>query len=67
MEGKAAQQGTAPDPVLGLLMIVIGGVLLSDKLNVLKLMELMEYWPVFLVGGGIAVLLEQYDRRCGGL
>jgi hypothetical protein len=61
------REGTAPDPVLALLMIVVGCVLLSDKLNVSKLMELAQYWPVFLVGGGIAILLQYYDSRCGGL
>lgn len=29
----------------------------------LMLMDLLQYWPVLLIGAGIAVLLEHWERR----
>jgi hypothetical protein len=45
------------------LVVLALAVLLSDRLNGLNLLQLARYWPVFLIGGAIAALLDNRDRR----
>lgn len=60
------KQRSGLDPIVGIAMVVAGVVLLSDKLNIPNLLKLMEYWPVFLIFGGVAVLLESQQGRLRG-
>lgn len=52
-------QALAPGAILGVLMILIGMVLVLDKLNFLQ--QVTQFWPVVLIGGGMALLLEHFD------
>jgi hypothetical protein len=44
-------------------MILIGLVVLVDKLNVSAPLRLLEFWPVLLMGGGMSLVLEHFDDR----
>jgi len=44
---------------LGLLLIVIGGLLLLDSLNLIEGIGIRELWPVILIAIGVAII---YDR-----
>lgn len=44
--------------LLGAMLVVMGAVLLLDKLNITVLDELLRYWPLALIGLGVAMLLE---------
>lgn len=51
-------------PLLAAALVVLGlAVLLSGRLNDWNLLQLARYWPVFLIGGAIAALLDNRDRR----
>ncbi len=56
--------GALVQPLLAAaLVVLVLAVLLSDRLNGLNLLQLARYWPVFLIGGAIAALLDNRDRR----
>ncbi|MGH9659227.1 MAG: LiaI-LiaF-like domain-containing protein [Bryobacteraceae bacterium] len=51
-------------------LIVIGGVFLLDTLDMLRLRELLRFWPVLLIALGVAMLYsrltgESQDREAG--
>jgi len=47
---------------IGVVMIVIGTVLLLDKLGVLSFYEVLRLWPLALIGLGISMLLDGRGR-----
>ena len=49
-----------PDAILAVLLMLIGTLILFDKLNLLH--SLARFWPIALIGGGIALLLQRYDN-----
>ncbi len=61
---RSGAGGALVQPLLAAALVVLGlAVLLSDRLNDLNLLQLARYWPVFLIGGAIAALLDGRDRR----
>ncbi len=51
-------ESISAETMLGAILMIIGGVLLLDKLNLVEFQELARYWPVSLIGVGIYQLLE---------
>jgi len=49
-----------PEAIVGMLLAVIGAMLLFDRLNILH--SVTRFWPVAIIGAGIALLLEQFDN-----
>lgn len=45
---------------LGIILMVVGGVLLLDRLVYISLRQ---WWPLLLIGGGVALLLQGEHRR----
>jgi len=50
----------SPEAIVGVLLTAIGGILLLDKLDMLH--SLTRFWPIAIMGAGIALLLEQFDN-----
>lgn len=51
-------------PLLAAALVVLAlALLFSDRLSELNLLQLAHYWPVCLIGGAIAALLDSRDRR----
>ncbi len=48
--------------LLGAVLVLIGTVLLLDKLDFIELHDLMKLWPVSLIGVGIYQLLEHNQK-----
>jgi len=48
--------------LLGSVLVLIGAVLLLDKLDLMDLRELTKLWPVTLIGFGIYQLLEHNQK-----
>jgi len=48
--------------LLGAILVLIGIVLLLDKLDVMQLRDLVKLWPVTLIGVGIYQLLEHNQK-----
>ena len=48
--------------LLGAILVLIGGVLLLDKLDLVELRDLAKLWPVSLIGVGIYQLLEHNEK-----
>ena len=48
--------------LLGAILVLVGTVLLLDKLNFIELHDLMKLWPVSLIGVGIYQLLEHNQK-----
>jgi hypothetical protein len=48
--------------LLGSVLVLIGAVLLLDKLDLMSLGELTKLWPVTLIGFGIYQLLEHNQK-----
>ena len=46
--------------VIGVLLVVVGSLLLFDKLNILH--DLFELWPAALIAIGVAKLLEDGEK-----
>ncbi len=51
-------ESISSESMLGAILMVIGAVLLLDKLNLVEFQELAKFWPVSLIGVGIYQLLE---------
>ena len=60
MTGQNPQPLT-PAVILGAVLMMIGAVLIFDKLNIAALHQVVRFWPVLLLGGGVALLLEHFD------
>ncbi len=48
--------------LLGAILVLIGTVLLLDKLDLVELREITKLWPVTLIGVGIYELLEHNQK-----
>ena len=48
--------------MLGAILVLIGAVLLLDKLDLMELRDLAKLWPVSLIGVGIYQLLEHNQK-----
>jgi hypothetical protein len=48
--------------LLGAILVLIGAVLLLDKLDLVELREITKLWPVSLIGVGIYQLLEHNQK-----
>ena len=48
--------------LLGAILVLIGGVLLLDKLDLVELRDVARLWPVSLIGVGIYQLLEHNQK-----
>ncbi len=53
----------APDVVLGGVLLLIGSLLFFDKLNLVTIGQILSYWPIGLIGGGTALLVQHFDGR----
>jgi hypothetical protein len=56
------KSGVSTEVLLGAILVLIGGVLLLDKLNLVEFRELTKLWPVSLIGIGIYQLLEHNEK-----
>jgi hypothetical protein len=56
---------------LGLLLMVLGALLLADQLDLLHIRGVWNYWPLLLIGLGVARIVRPDDRdkdgRWGGV
>jgi hypothetical protein len=59
---KENKQGVSTEVLLGAILVLIGGVLLLDKLNLVEFREVAKLWPVSLIGVGIYQLLEHKEK-----
>ncbi len=51
-----------PEAIVGAVLVVLGGALLLDRLDLVHPIALLaKYWPASLIGAGIASLLN-YNR-----
>ncbi len=50
----------SPEAVVGVLLTAIGAMMLLDRLDILHSVE--RFWPIAIIGAGIALLLEQFDN-----
>jgi hypothetical protein len=48
--------------LLGAILVLIGTVLLLDKLDLVEFREVVKLWPVSLIGVGIYQLLEHNEK-----
>jgi hypothetical protein len=55
-------QAVSTEVLLGAILVLIGTVLLLDKLNLIELRDLTKLWPVSLIGVGIYQLLEHNQK-----
>ncbi len=51
------------DPIIGLAAVIAGLALLPDTLSRVNLMSVLQLWPIFLVGVGLAILLDGGRRH----
>lgn len=49
--------------VFGIVLVVLGSVLLMDKLNVLDASEVLRLWPLALIGIGAHQLIRGAERQ----
>jgi hypothetical protein len=60
---ESRPQPLAPQGVIGVIMVLIGVVLVFDRMNLLPVRQIVQYWPFLLAGGGIWMLLDRYDNQ----
>jgi cell wall-active antibiotic response 4TMS protein YvqF len=48
--------------LLGAILVLIGAVLLLDRLDLVELRDMAKLWPVSLIGVGIYQLLEHNEK-----
>jgi hypothetical protein len=48
--------------LLGAILVLVGTVLLLDKLDLVEFREVVKLWPVSLIGVGIYQLLEHNEK-----
>ena len=51
--------GVSSEVLLAAILVLIGTVLLLDKLDLVELRDVVKLWPVSLIGVGIYQLLER--------
>jgi hypothetical protein len=59
---ERSKSAVTAETVLGGVLVVMGIVLLLDKLDILAIRELVKLWPVSLIGVGIYQLLEYKEK-----
>lgn len=52
------KEPVSTEVLLGAILVLIGSVLLLDKLDLVELRDVARLWPVSLIGVGIYQLLE---------
>jgi hypothetical protein len=48
--------------LLGAILVLVGAVLLLDRLDLVELRDMAKLWPVSLIGVGIYQLLEHNEK-----
>jgi TM2 domain-containing membrane protein YozV len=62
--GGAAEEEEGPEsPAWGSTLVVLGVVLLAHNLGWINLAAVERYWPVLLIGGGVAMVLASIRKR----
>ena len=56
------KSAVTPETLLGGILVVMGVVLLLDRLDIMAIRELVKFWPVSLIGVGIYQLLEYKEK-----
>lgn len=64
--GLVEEEDTAEGPGWGIALVVIGLILLFNNLGWLSLAGLARYWPVLLIGAGVAFLWKSVQKRPAG-
>ena len=59
---EKTKSNVTPETVLGGILVVMGVVLLLDRLDIMGIRELVKFWPVSLIGVGIYQLLEYKEK-----
>ena len=62
-ERTSSNRPLTPGFIVGCVFVVVGSLLLLDKLNLIELHDLWRYWPLILIGIGVAKLLEETEKR----
>ena len=57
-----SKNAVSTEVLLGAILVLIGAVLLLDKLDLVELREMAKLWPVSLIGVGIYQLLEHNQK-----
>ena len=56
------KDAVSTEVLLGAILVLIGAVLLLDKLDLVELRDVAKLWPVSLIGVGIYQLLEHNQK-----
>jgi Domain of unknown function (DUF5668) len=59
---KERNGAVSTEVLLGAILVLIGAVLMLDKLDLVELRDLAKLWPVSLIGVGIYQLLEHNEK-----
>ena len=59
---ERSKSAVTAETVLGGVLVVMGIVLLLDKLDIVAIRELVKLWPVSLIAVGIYQLLEYKEK-----
>jgi len=59
---NSRHQSVSTEVLLGAILVLIGAVLLLDKLDLVELRDVTKLWPVSLIGVGIYQLLEHDEK-----
>jgi hypothetical protein len=57
------KEPVSTEVLLGAILVLIGAVLLLDRLDLVEMRDLLRLWPVSLIGVGIYQLLEHNDHE----
>ncbi len=60
------KEPVSTEVLLGAILVLIGSVLLLDKLDLVELRDVARLWPVSLIGVGIYQLLEHRRNSQAG-
>ena len=60
--GNDRHDRVSTEVLLGAILVLIGAILLLDKLDLVELREIAKLWPVTLIGVGIYQLLEHNHK-----
>ncbi len=54
-------QEMTPEAILGAVLLVLGVLIFFHNLSIFSLGPILRYWPIGLIGGGTALLLQHFD------
>ena len=64
--GKSHEESPAHRVSFGVVLMVIGVALLLDKMELIEIRSLWQYWPLLVIALGVGGLFERRGRRRAG-